>query len=93
MFSLQPERVFYDLTSTYFEGNGPEGLARHGFSRDGKPRNRRVLVERGFRELKDVLAELPPASAALDRSWRPSASPTATHPPRRQSPARPEQPT
>jgi hypothetical protein len=33
--------VFYDLTSTYFEGNGPPSLAAHGHSRDGKPRNRR----------------------------------------------------
>jgi transposase len=44
LFSLQAEMVFYDLTSTYFEGNGPGGLARHGYSRDGKPRNRQVLV-------------------------------------------------
>ncbi len=36
--------VFYDLTSTYFEGNGPAALAKHGHSRDGKPRNRQVLV-------------------------------------------------
>jgi transposase len=36
--------VFYDLTSTYFEGHGPLGLADHGHSRDDKPRNRQVLV-------------------------------------------------
>jgi transposase len=36
--------VFYDLTSTYVEGAGPAGLAKHGHSRDGKPRNRQVLV-------------------------------------------------
>jgi transposase len=36
--------VFYDLTSTYFEGAGPPGLGAHGHSRDGKPRNRQVLV-------------------------------------------------
>ena len=36
--------VFYDLTSTYFEGSGPAGPARHGYSRDGKPRLRQVLV-------------------------------------------------
>ena len=40
LFSLRAEMVFYDLTSTYFEGRGPEGLAQHGYSRDGKPRNR-----------------------------------------------------
>lgn len=44
LFSLEVEMVFYDLTSTYFEGEGPEGLARHGYSRDGRPRDRQVLV-------------------------------------------------
>lgn len=44
LFSLKVDLVFYDLTSTYFEGNGPAGLAKHGHSRDGKPRNRQVLV-------------------------------------------------
>ena len=44
LFSLRAEMVFYDLTSTYFEGSGPAGLARHGYSRDGKPRQRQVLV-------------------------------------------------
>ena len=44
LFSLRAEMVFYDLTSTYFEGSGPVGLARHGYSRDGKPRQRQVLV-------------------------------------------------
>jgi transposase len=44
LFSLQVDLVFYDLTSTYFEGHGPAGLAAHGHSRDGKPRNRQILV-------------------------------------------------
>jgi transposase len=44
LFSLNVDLVFYDLTSTYFEGAGPRGLAEHGHSRDGKPRNRQVLV-------------------------------------------------
>jgi len=43
LFSLKPEMVFYDLTSTYFEGRGPS-IAEHGYSRDGKPHNRQVLV-------------------------------------------------
>jgi transposase len=38
LFHLQVEMVFYDLTSTYFEGRGPMGLAGFGYSRDGKPR-------------------------------------------------------
>ena len=44
LFSLRVDMVFYDLTSTYFEGEGPPDLAAHGHSRDGKPRNRQVLV-------------------------------------------------
>jgi transposase len=44
LFVLNVDMVFYDLTSTYFEGNGPIGLAMHGHSRDGKPRNRQILV-------------------------------------------------
>lgn len=43
LFQLKADLVFYDLTSTYFEGHGPP-LAAHGHSRDGKPRNRQVLV-------------------------------------------------
>ncbi len=44
LFSLKPELVLYDITSTYFEGLGPAELARHGYSRDGKPRNPQVIV-------------------------------------------------
>jgi transposase len=44
LFSLRADMVFYDLTSTYFEGHGPPALGANGHSRDGKPRNRQVLV-------------------------------------------------
>lgn len=44
LFSLKVDLVLYDLTSSYFEGQGPAGLGAHGYSRDGKPRNRQVLV-------------------------------------------------
>jgi hypothetical protein len=44
LFSLKPELVLYDITSTYFEGAGPRGFARHGYSRDGKPHNVQVIV-------------------------------------------------
>lgn len=44
LFSLKVDLVFYDLTSTYFEGHGPPRLGAHGHSRDGKSRNRQVLV-------------------------------------------------
>ena len=43
LFSLQVDLAFYDLTSTYFAGHGP-AMAAHGHSRDGKPRNRQVLL-------------------------------------------------
>jgi transposase len=44
LFSLKPELVLYDITSTYFEGTGPVDFATHGYSRDGKPRNVQVIV-------------------------------------------------
>ena len=44
LFHFQPELVFYDLTSTYFTGHGPPTLAKHGYSRDGKPRNVQIVV-------------------------------------------------
>jgi transposase len=44
LFSLKPELVLYDITSTYFEGAGPHDFAKHGYSRDGKPQNVQVIV-------------------------------------------------
>jgi transposase len=44
LFDFEAELVFYDLTSTYFEGHGPPELAKHGYSRDGKRRNVQVVV-------------------------------------------------
>ena len=44
LFSLQVDMVFYDLTSTYFEGRGPHAKGAFGHSRDDKPRNPQVLV-------------------------------------------------
>jgi transposase len=44
LFSLKPELVLYDITSTYFEGTGPVGFAKHGHSRDGQPHNVQVIV-------------------------------------------------
>jgi transposase len=43
LFDFQPDLVMYDLTSTYFEGHGPP-LAKHGYSRDSKPRKEQVIV-------------------------------------------------
>ena len=44
LFSFRPDLVLYDITSTYFEGTGPEEVAKHGHSRDGKPHNIQVVV-------------------------------------------------
>jgi transposase len=44
LFSLKPDLVLFDITSTYFEGAGPADFAKHGYSRDGKPQNVQVVV-------------------------------------------------
>jgi transposase len=36
--------VLYDLTSVYFEGQGPEPLARYGHSRDHRPDRPQILL-------------------------------------------------
>lgn len=38
------EIVMYDLTSTYFEGEGPAGLGDFGHSRDEKKRNKQIVI-------------------------------------------------
>ncbi len=43
LFNLEVDLVFYDLTSTYFEGDGPE-LAAYGYSRDKRPDLRQVVL-------------------------------------------------
>jgi transposase len=44
LFSFKPDLILYGITSTYFEGAGPEKFAKHGHSRDGKPHNVQVVV-------------------------------------------------
>ena len=44
LFSLKPDLVLYDITSTYFEGAGPHDFAKHGYSRESKPQNVQVIV-------------------------------------------------
>ena len=44
LFAPQCDLVFYDLTSTYFEGLGPGQLAVRGYSRDRRPDAPQVLV-------------------------------------------------
>ena len=43
LFALESELVFYDLTSTYFEGEGP-ALAKKGHSRDHRPDRPQVEI-------------------------------------------------
>ncbi len=44
LFAPQCDLVFYDLTSTYFEGLGPGQLGVRGYSRDRRPDAPQVLV-------------------------------------------------
>ena len=44
LFSLRPDLVLFDITSTFFEGQGPNNFAHYGYSRDGKPQNVQVVV-------------------------------------------------
>lgn len=44
LFSFKPDLVLYDITSTYFEGAGPDDFAKHGYSRDGRPHDVQVIV-------------------------------------------------
>lgn len=40
---LKADLVFYDLTTAYFEGNGPAS-ARYGYSRDHRPDKKQVVI-------------------------------------------------
>ena len=44
LFSLELDLVFYDITSTYFEGVGPVGLAERGYSIDHRDDRPRILI-------------------------------------------------
>jgi hypothetical protein len=44
LFNQRVDVVFYDLTSSYFEGDGPADLAKRGYSRDGRPDCVQVVV-------------------------------------------------
>lgn len=43
VFSPSVDLVFYDLTSSYFEGDGPE-LASFGYSRDQRPDRKQIVL-------------------------------------------------
>jgi len=44
LFSMEVDLVFYDLTSSYFEGRGSEGFAKLGYSRDHEPGKPQVVI-------------------------------------------------
>jgi len=44
LLSLRVDLVFYDVTSSYFEGDGPPGLAARGYSRDREPGKHQVVI-------------------------------------------------
>lgn len=44
LFNQQVDVVLYDLTSSYFEGDGPYELAKRGYSRDGRPDRPQIVL-------------------------------------------------
>jgi len=44
LFNLEMDPVFWDTTTAYFEGNGPEGVAQYGHSKDHRPDRVQILV-------------------------------------------------
>jgi len=43
LFALQLNLVFYDTTSSYFEGRGPD-IAKHGKSKDHRPDKHQIVI-------------------------------------------------
>jgi len=44
LFQLDLTLMLFDTTSTYFEGEGPEGVAEYGYSRDRRSDRRQMVV-------------------------------------------------
>ncbi|MFQ5888090.1 MAG: IS1634 family transposase [Candidatus Hydrothermarchaeales archaeon] len=44
LFSRELDLVFFDTTSIYFEGEGPEGLAEYGNSKDYRPSCKQMII-------------------------------------------------
>jgi transposase len=44
LFSIELDLVFYDITSSYFEGQGPPGLAERGHSRDHRHDRPQIVI-------------------------------------------------
>lgn len=44
LFNLELDIIFYDTTSIYFEGEGPESLAQKGYSKDKRPDLNQIVI-------------------------------------------------
>lgn len=44
LFDLQVDMIFWDTTSTYFEGKGPDKLGEYGYSKDHRPDRLQVMI-------------------------------------------------
>lgn len=44
LFDTQIDLVFFDTTTVYFEGEGPEEFAEYGYSKDHRPDRKQILV-------------------------------------------------
>lgn len=44
LFNIDLDLVFWDTTSTYFEGKGPEDYAQYGYSKDKRPDRLQIMV-------------------------------------------------
>jgi transposase len=44
LFHLEVDLIFYDLTSSYFQGEGPSDLAEKGYSRDHEPGKNQIVI-------------------------------------------------
>jgi len=44
LFENSLDLVFFDTTSIYFEGEGPQGFAEYGYSKDHRPDRKQIIV-------------------------------------------------
>lgn len=64
LFSPKVDLVFYDITSSYFEGDGPE-IADYGYSRDHRPDRKQIVIALAVtREGLPIFHEVLPGSTA-----------------------------
>jgi len=73
LFHLKAAAVFDDVTSSYFEGEGPPEISRYGYNRDRTRRNRQILaglvMVEGFPLARHVFEGNP---SKITRRWKPS---------------------